>query len=198
MKHKLAHLRNENTDPKIFRELVHEISVILGVEATRDLPLENIKVQTPITEADAQIIPMENIVIVPILRAGLGMVDGLLSLFPKAKVGHVGMERDHKTHLPTDYYFKLPPTLENSIYFVVDPMLATGGSVISAIQKLKDVGIKNIRFICVISAPEGGKALQNSHPDVSIFTGGMDDKLNKNKYIVPGLGDAGDRLFGTN
>ena len=126
IKHKLAHLRNENTDSKIFSELVYEISIILGVEATRDLPLENIKVQTPITEADAQIISMENIVIVPILRAGLGMMDGLLSLLPKAKVGHIGMERDHKTHLPTDYYFKLPPTPENSIYFVVDSLRFAG------------------------------------------------------------------------
>ena len=197
MKHKLAHLRDKNTSSKVFRELVNEISLIVGIEASRDLPVNPVKIQTPLTQADAQIISMNQIVILPILRAGLGMVDALLTLFPKANVGHMGMERDEQTYIPTDYYFKLPPSSENSIYFVLDPMLATGGSVISAIEKIKDMGIKNIRFLSIISAPEGVTALQNSHPDVTIYTGALDKKLNENKYIVPGLGDAGDRLFGT-
>jgi uracil phosphoribosyltransferase len=197
MKHKLAHLRDEKTDSKLFRELVNEISIILGIEASRDLPVNRVKVQTPLTQADAQIISMNQIVILPILRAGLGMVDGLLTLFPKAKVGHLGLERDHVTHLPSEYYFKLPPHSENSICFVVDPMLATGGSVISSIEKLKDMGIKNIRFICLIAAPEGVEVLCRSHPDVDIFIGALDEKLDVNKYIIPGLGDAGDRLYGT-
>jgi len=197
MKHKLAHLRDKNTSSKVFRELVNEISLIVGIEASRDLPVNPVKIQTPLTQADAQIISMNQIVILPILRAGLGMVDALLTLFPKANAGHMGMERDEQTYIPTDYYFKLPPSSENSIYFVLDPMLATGGSVISAIEKIKDMGIKNIRFLSIISAPEGVTALQNSHPDVTIYTGALDKKLNENKYIVPGLGDAGDRLFGT-
>ncbi len=197
IEHKLTHIRDETTQPKEFRELVKEVSILLGYESAKKLPLESVEIKTPLTETLSGKIPMENIVIVPILRAGLGMVDGLVTLFPKAKVGHVGMERDHVTHLPSDYYFKLPPHTKHSIYFVVDPMLATGGSAISAIQKLKSAGAKNIRFLCLISAPEGVEALYKSHPDVDIYAGALDEKLDENKYIVPGLGDAGDRLYGT-
>ena len=197
VEHKLTHIRDETIQPKEFRELVKEVSILLGYESAKRLPLESVEIKTPLTRTHFGKISIENIVIVPILRAGLGMVDGLLSLFPKAQVGHVGMERDHITHLPSDYYFKLPPHTEHSIYFIVDPMLATGGSVIATINKLKESGAKDIRFLCLIAAPEGVEALYKFHPDVDVFTGALDEKLNENKYIVPGLGDAGDRLFGT-
>ena len=197
VEHKLTYIRDETTQPKEFRELVKEVSILLGYESAKKLPLESVEIKTPLTQTHSGKISIENIVIVPILRAGLGMVDGLLSLFPKAQVGHVGMERDHITHLPSDYYYKIPPTPGNRFFFVVDPMLATGGTVIASIQKLKDSGAKNIRFLCLIAAPEGANVLCNAHPDVKVFTGALDDRLNRDKYIVPGLGDAGDRLYGT-
>ena len=197
VEHKLTHIRDETIQPKEFRELVKEVSILLGYESAKRLPLESVEIKTPITRTQSGKISIENIVIVPILRAGLGMMDGLLSLFPKAQVGHVGMERDHITHLPSDYYYKIPPTPRNRFFFVVDPMLATGGTVIASIQKLKDSGAKNIRFLCLIAAPEGANAFCNAHPDVEVFTGALDDRLNRDKYIVPGLGDAGDRLYGT-
>ena len=197
VEHKLTYIRDETTQPKEFRELVKEVSILLGYESANKLPLKSVEIKTPLTQTYSGKISIENIVIVPILRAGLGMVDGLLSLFPKAQVGHVGMERDHITHLPSDYYYKIPPTPEDCFFFVADPMLATGGTVIASIQKLKDSGAKNIRFLCLIAAPEGANAFCNTHPDVEVFAGALDDRLNRDKYIVPGLGDAGDRLYGT-
>ena len=173
-----------------------EVSILLGYESAKRLPLESVEIKTPLTRTYSGKISIENIIIVPILRAGLGMVDGLLSLFPNAQVGHVGMERDHITHLPSDYYYKIPPTPEDRFFFVADPMLATGGTVIAAIQKLKDSGAKDIRFLCLIAAPEGADAFCNAHPDVEVFAGALDERLNRDKYIVPGLGDAGDRLYG--
>ena len=197
VEHKLTHIRDETIQPKEFRELVKEVSILLGYESAKRLPLESVEIKTPLTRTHSGKISIENIVIVPILRAGLGMVDGLLSLFPKAQVGHVGMERDHITHLPSDYYYKIPPTPEDCFFFVADPMLATGGTVIAAIQKLKDSGAKDIRFLCLIAVPEGVDAFFNAHPDVEVFAGALDERLNGDKYIVPGLGDAGDRLYGT-
>jgi len=197
VEHKLTHIRDETIQPKEFRELVKEVSILLGYESAKRLPLKSVEIKTPLTRTHSGKISIENIVIVPILRAGLGMVDGLLSLFPKAQVGHVGMERDHITHLPSDYYYKIPPTPEDCFFFVADPMLATGGTVIAAIQKLKDSGAKDIRFLCLIAVPEGVDAFFNAHPDVEVFAGALDERLNGDKYIVPGLGDAGDRLYGT-
>jgi len=197
VEHKLTHIRDETIQPKEFRELVKEVSILLGYESAKRLPLKSVEIKTPLTRTHSGKISIKNIVIVPILRAGLGMVDGLLSLFPKAQVGHVGMERDHITHLPSDYYYKIPPTPEDCFFFVADPMLATGGTVIAAIQKLKDSGAKDIRFLCLIAVPEGVDAFFNAHPDVEVFAGALDERLNGDKYIVPGLGDAGDRLYGT-
>ena len=197
VEHKLTHIRDKTIKPKEFRELVKEVSILLGYESAKRLPLESVEIKTPLTRTYSGKISIENIIIVPILRAGLGMVDGLLSLFPNAQVGHVGMERDHITHLPSDYYYKIPPTAEDRFFFVADPMLATGGTVIAAIQKLKDSGAKDIRFLCLIAAPEGADAFCNAHPDVEVFAGALDERLNRDKYIVPGLGDAGDRLYGT-
>lgn len=197
IQHKLTIMRRKETGAKDFRELLNEISMLLGYEITRDLPLDDIEIETPIQKMTAKTIAGKKLAIVPILRAGLGMVDGLLSLVPVAKVGHIGLYRDPRTHLPVEYYCKLPPDIEDRIVILVDPMLATGGSASDAITMMKKRGCKNIKLMCLVSAPEGVAKLQADHPDVDIFTASLDEKLNEHCYIVPGLGDAGDRLFGT-
>ncbi|MBQ8818440.1 MAG: uracil phosphoribosyltransferase [Clostridia bacterium] len=195
--HKLSIMRNKKTGSKDFRELLNEISMLMGYELTRDLPLEEVNIETPLTKMKAKMISGKKLAIVPILRAGLGMVDGLQSLVPVAKVGHIGLYRDPETHKPVEYYCKLPHDIEDRIVILVDPMLATGGSAVDALTMLKERGCKNIRFMCLVSAPEGVKAVQDAHPDVDIFTAALDERLNEHAYIVPGLGDAGDRIFGT-
>ena len=197
IQHKTAMIRKEDTSVKDFRELVREISTLMAYEATRNLPLEEVEITTPICNAKVKMLKGEDIAIVPILRAGLGMVDGMLALVPNAKVGHIGLYRDPETHLPVEYYCKLPNDIEKREVFVVDPMLATGGSAAAAIDFIKARGGKKIIFMCLIAAPEGIEVLQNAHPDVDIFIAAKDEKLNDHKYIVPGLGDAGDRLYGT-
>ena len=196
IQHKISMLRNADTTVKDFRALANEIALLMGYEATRDLTLEDIKVQTPLAVANGKAI-QKQVAIVPILRAGLGMVDAILSLIPAAKVGHIGLYRDHETLEPVEYYCKLPSELDQRQVLVVDPMLATGGSAVAAINFIKQRGANNIRFMCLIAAPEGVKALADAHPDIDIYCGCIDDCLNENGYIVPGLGDAGDRLFGT-
>ena len=195
--HKLSIMRNKKTGSKDFRELLDEISMLMGYELTRDLPLEEITIETPITKMKAKVIAGKKMAIVPILRAGIGMVEGLLRLVPVAKVGHIGLYRDPKTHTPVEYYSKLPADIEDRIVIVVDPMLATGGSSCDAIALLKERGCHNIRLMCLVSAPEGIAKVQAEHPDVDIYTAALDDHLNEHAYIVPGLGDAGDRIFGT-
>lgn len=190
-------MRKTETNTKDFRELAKEISMLMGFEATRNLPLEEVEIQTPMCTTRVNMLKGEDIAIVPILRAGLGFVDGMLALVPNAKVGHVGLYRDPNTHEPVEYYCKLPTDIENRQIFVVDPMLATGGSAVAAIDFIKQRGGKNITFMCLIAAPEGIEVLQNAHPDVDIYIAAKDEKLNENAYILPGLGDAGDRLFGT-
>lgn len=197
IQHKLSMMRNKKTGTREFRQLLEEISLLMGYELTRDLPLKDIPIETPITPMIGKTIAGKKLAIVPILRAGLGMVDGLLSLVPVAKVGHIGLYRDHETHLPVEYYCKLPPDISERIVILVDPMLATGGSAADALTMLKKRGCTNIRFMCLVSAPEGVKRVQEAHPDVDIFTASLDEKLNEDAYIVPGLGDAGDRIFGT-
>ena len=197
IQHKVSILRDENTSVKLFRELVSEIAQLMCFEVTRDLPLEPVKVQTPLAVAECRRIAGKKLAIVPILRAGLGMVDGMMAMIPNAKVGHVGLFRDHETLEPVKYYFKMPADITERDVIVVDPMLATGGSAIAAVQFLKDEGVKNIKFMCLIAAPEGVEAMQQAHPDVDIFVAALDDHLNEHGYIVPGLGDAGDRIFGT-
>ena len=195
--HKLSIMRNKKTGSKDFRELLEEIAMLMGYELTRDLPLEDVTIETPLTKMTAKMIAGKKLAVVPILRAGLGMVDGLLSLIPVAKVGHIGLYRDPETHLPVEYYCKLPPDINDRIVILVDPMLATGGSAADALSKLKEHGCKNIRFMCLVAAPEGVKKVQEAHPDVDIYAAALDDHLNEHAYIVPGLGDAGDRIFGT-
>ena len=197
IQHKLSIMRNKKTGSKDFRELLEEIAMLMGYELTRDLPLEDISIETPICKTTAKMISGKKLAIVPILRAGLGMVDGLLSLIPVAKVGHIGLYRDPKTHLPVEYYCKLPPDISERIVILVDPMLATGGSAVDALHMLKQHGCKHIRFMCLVAAPEGVAKVQEAHPDVDIYAAALDDHLNENAYIVPGLGDAGDRIFGT-
>ena len=197
IQHKTAMIRKTDTSVKDFRELVREIAMLMGYEATRDLPLQEVEIETPICAAKVNMLKGEDIAIVPILRAGLGLVDGLLALVPNAKVGHVGLYRDPETHLPVEYYCKLPQDLDKRKVFVVDPMLATGGSASAAIDFIKQKGGKNIVFLCLIAAPEGIEVLQKEHPDVDIYVAAKDEKLNDHAYIVPGLGDAGDRLYGT-
>lgn len=196
IQHKITMLRNEKTTVKDFRELANEIALLMGYEATKDLDLADIKVKTPITETMGKTI-VKQVAIVPILRAGLGMVDALMSLIPAAKVGHVGLYRDPETHEPVEYYCKLPTDIEKRQVLVTDPMLATGGSAIAAINFIKKRGANRIKLMNIIAAPEGVEAVQKAHPDVDIYVGALDEKLNENCYIVPGLGDAGDRLFGT-
>lgn len=197
IQHKTAMIRKTDTTVKDFRELVKEISMLMGYEATRHLPLKEVEITTPMQDAKVNMLAGEDIAIVPILRAGLGMVDGMLALVPNAKVGHIGLYRDHDTHMPVEYYCKLPADIEKREIFVVDPMLATGGSAAAAIDFIKARGGKKIVFMCLIAAPEGIEVLQKAHPDVDIFIAAKDEGLNENKYILPGLGDAGDRLYGT-
>lgn len=195
--HKVSLLRNKSTGTKEFKELVSEIATLLCYEATRDLPTEEVEIETPIAIAKTRILSGRKLALVPILRAGLGMVDGMLALIPAAKVGHIGMYRDETTLEPVEYYCKLPEDIADREVIVLDPMLATGGSAIDAIAQIKKRGAKNIKFIAIIGAPEGLKRLEEAHPDVDIYIAAMDEKLNENGYIVPGLGDAGDRIFGT-
>ena len=197
IQHKTAIIRKTDTSTKDFRQLVKEIAMLMGYEATRQLPLEEVDIETPICKTTVKMLKGEDIAIVPILRAGLGMVDGMLELVPNAKVGHVGLYRDPETHEPVEYYCKLPADIDKRQIFVVDPMLATVGSAAAAIDFVKARGGKDIIFMCLIAAPEGIEALQKAHPDVDIFIAAKDEKLNENAYIVPGLGDAGDRIFGT-
>lgn len=197
IQHKTAMIRKTETTVKDFRELVKEISMLMGYEATRNLPLKEVEITTPMQDAKVNMLAGEDIAIVPILRAGLGMVDGMLALVPNAKVGHIGLYRDPETHEPVEYYCKLPADIEEREIFVVDPMLATGGSAAAAIDFIKARGGKKIIFMCLIAAPEGIEVLQKAHPDVDIFIAAKDECLNENKYILPGLGDAGDRLYGT-
>ena len=197
IQHKVTLLRDKNTPSKDFRELVNEISMLMCYEATRDLPLKEIEIETPMTMAKAKIISGRKLAFVPILRAGLGMIDGMLALVPAAKVGHIGMYRDPKTHLPHEYYSKLPVDIEERDVILLDPMLATGGSAIDAVSAVKKRSPHSIKFVCIIAAPEGIEALSKAHPDVTIYAAAKDEYLNENKYIIPGLGDAGDRIFGT-
>ena len=197
IQHKISWIRREDTGSKDFRTLISEIAMLMCYEATRDLELADVEIQTPICKTTAKELKGKKLAVVPILRAGLGMVDGMLAMIPSAKVGHIGLYRDPETLKPVEYYCKLPADCAEREVFVVDPMLATGGSSIAAIQLLKDKGCKSIRLLCIIAAPEGVKAMQEAHPDVDIYIGAMDQKLNDNGYIVPGLGDAGDRIFGT-
>ncbi len=197
VQHKLSIMRDKNTGSKEFRELLNEIGMLVAYEVTRDLPLQDVEVETPICKCTTKMLAGRKLGVVPILRAGLGMVDGILSLVPAAKVGHVGLYRDPETKKPVEYYCKLPADAQERLLIVVDPMLATGGSSIAAIQFLKDRGCKNIRLMCLIGAPEGIKALEEAHPDVDLYIAAVDEKLDDHCYIVPGLGDAGDRLFGT-
>ncbi len=199
IEHKLTILRDKNTGTKDFRDLVNELARLLAYEVSRDLPLEDIEIETPLVKSTQKAIAGKKVVIAPILRAGLGMVDGILDLIPAARVGHVGLYRDEETMQPVEYFVKMPSNLEDRQVYLVDPMLATGGSAIAAIDSVIERGAKaeNIKFICLVAAPEGVKAMQDAHPDVEIFTAGLDEKLNEDAYIVPGLGDAGDRLFGT-
>lgn len=198
IQHKIGIIRNEETEHKLFRELVSEISMLMAYEVTRDLPLEDAVVKTPIREANIKKLDStQSIAIIPILRAGLGMVDGMLKLLPNAKVGHVGLYRDPVTMEPVEYYCKLPSDIESSMCIVLDPMLATGGSGKAAVDFLKAKGAKQIKFMCLIAAPEGIAVLHDAHPDIDIFCAAEDEGLNEHKYIIPGLGDAGDRLFGT-
>ena len=195
--HKLAVLRNKETPVKEFRELVNEISGLMCYEATRNLPLQDVEVETPIATAKCKMLAGKKLAIVPILRAGLGMVDALVDLIPSAKIGHIGLYRDPVTHEPVEYYCKLPEDVGNRVTFVVDPMLATGGSAVAAIDFLKKHGCKNIIMMNIIGCPEGIKRVQEAHPDVEMYLAACDEKLNDHAYIVPGLGDAGDRIFGT-
>ena len=195
--HKLTLMRDINCGTKDFRQLLSEIAMLMAYEVTRELPLEEVEIETPICKCKSKIISGKKLGIVPILRAGLGMVDGVLALVPTAKVGHIGLYRDPETHLPVEYYCKLPMDVAERDLIVVDPMLATGGSSIAAIDFIKRRGSKSITLMCLVGCPEGIEAVQKAHPDVNIYIAAIDEKLNENKYIVPGLGDAGDRLFGT-
>ncbi len=197
IQHKIGIIRREETGSKDFRTLVSEIAMLMCYEATRDLKLADVEIATPICKTIAKELKGKKLAIVPILRAGLGMVDGMLTMVPAAKVGHIGLYRDPATLEPVEYYCKLPEDCANREVFVVDPMLATGGSSVAAIQMLKDKGVKNIRLMCIIAAPEGVKKMQDAHPDVDIYIGALDERLNDHGYIIPGLGDAGDRIFGT-
>ena len=197
VQHKLALLRDKETGTKAFRELVSELAMLMGYEVTRDLPLQEVEVETPITKASFKMLANEKLAVVPILRAGLGMADGMMNLIPHAKMGHIGLYRNPDTLMPTGYYCKLPDDIAERDTIIVDPMLATGNSAIEAIRLVKNAGAKTIRLVCLISAPEGVYAIQKAYPDVDIYVASIDEKLNDHGYIVPGLGDAGDRLFGT-
>ena len=197
VQHKLSKLRDKNTNNKAFRELVNELAMLMCYEVTRDFPLVEVDIETPMQWAKFKMLANEKVAIIPILRAGLGMADGMMSLMPSAKVGHIGMYRNPDTLMPTAYYCKLPDDIEERVAILVDPMLATGNSAIAGIDALKKGGTKNIRLVCLLGAPEGIYAVQKAHNDVDIYVASIDEKLNDHGYIVPGLGDAGDRLFGT-
>ncbi len=197
IQHKIGYIRRIDTGTKDFRQTISEIAMLICYEATRDLQLQDVDIETPICRTTVKELKGRKLCVVPILRAGLGMVDGMLALIPAAKVGHIGLYRDPETLKPVEYYCKMPADVTEREVFVVDPMLATGGSSVAAIQMLKDRGCKHIHFMCIIAAPEGLKAMQEAHPDVDIYVGSLDEKLNEHGYIVPGLGDAGDRIFGT-
>ena len=197
LQHKLAILRDKQTSVKEFRELVSEISTLMCYEATRDLPVEQVEVETPIATAKVNKISGKKMAVVPILRAGLGMVDGIVTLVPSCKVGHIGLYRDPDTLQPVEYYCKMPKDIASREVLIVDPMLATGGSATAAIQFIKNYGCKHVKLMCIIAAPEGVKRIEEDHPDVEVFVAAVDEKLNEHGYIVPGLGDAGDRIFGT-
>jgi len=197
IQHKLSHLRDKHTGTKEFRELISEISGLMCYEATRNLPTEEAEVETPVGIAKTRVLSGRKLAVVPILRAGLGMVDGILQLIPAAKVGHIGLYRDPETHQPVEYYCKLPSDISEREVFVVDPMLATGGSAVDAIHLIKQRGALSIHFLCIIAAPEGLELLTKTHPDVNVYCAALDERLNDHAYIVPGLGDAGDRIFGT-
>ncbi len=197
VQHKLSIMRQKETGSKDFRQLLKEISLLMGYEITRDLPLADIEIETPISKMTASRVLGRKLAVVPILRAGLGMVDGLLDLVPVARVGHIGLYRDEKTHKPVVYYCKLPEDIQERLVIVTDPMLATGGSSCDALDMLKERGCTNIKLMCLVAAPEGIEKVQAAHPDVDIYVAAIDERLNENAYIVPGLGDAGDRIFGT-
>lgn len=197
IQHKISYIRRAELGSKDFREMISEIAMLMCYEATRDLKLQDVKINTPICQTMQKELAGKKLAIVPILRAGLGMVEGLLAMIPAAKVGHIGLYRDPETLEPVEYYCKLPADCDEREVFVVDPMLATGGSCAAAISLLKEKGVKNIRFLCIIAAPEGVERMRKEHPDVDIYIGALDEKLNDHGYIVPGLGDAGDRIFGT-
>jgi uracil phosphoribosyltransferase len=197
IQHKLTFIRNKDTNTKDFRELVDEVAMLMAYEITRDIPLQSIEVETPVQKTEAKVISGRMLGLIPILRAGLGMVDGMLKMIPAAKIGHIGLFRDPQTLQPVEYYINLPTDATNRLLIVIDPMLATGGSAIAAINSLKSRGCEQIKMMCLIAAPEGVEALQRAHPDVEIYTAALDEKLNDHGYIVPGLGDAGDRMFGT-
>lgn len=195
--HKIGIIRKKETGTREFRDMVSEIGALITYEATKDLKLQDVEIETPICKTTVKELAGKKLAVIPILRAGLGMVEGVLTMIPSAKVGHIGLYRNEETLEPVEYYCKIPKDCDERDVFVVDPMLATGGSAIAAIQMLKDHGVKNMRFLCIIAAPEGVKKLQEAHPDVDIYIGALDEHLNENGYIVPGLGDAGDRIFGT-
>ncbi len=197
IQHKISLMRDKNTGSKEFRELVSEVATLMCYEATRDLPLAEVEIETPVAVAKTKVISGRKLAFVPILRAGLGMVDGVLNLVPAAKIGHIGMYRDPQTLKPVEYYCKLPVDIAQREVIVIDPMLATGGSAIDALSLLKEKGVAQLKFMCIIAAPEGLNALTEAHPDVDIYCGVLDERLNEHGYIVPGLGDAGDRIFGT-
>ena len=197
IQHKIGLIRRKETGTKDFRQTISEIAMLICYEATRDMQLDDVEIETPICKTTVKELKGKKLAVVPILRAGLGMVDGMLQLIPSAKVGHIGLYRDPVTVKPVEYYCKLPADCNEREVFVVDPMLATGGSSVAAIQMLKDKGCKNIHFMCIIAAPEGVEAMKKAHPDVDMYIGALDEKLNEHSYIVPGLGDAGDRIFGT-
>jgi len=199
IQHKLTMIRQKDCGTKVFREVVNEISMLMAYEVSRDLPLENVEIETPLVKTTLKTLAGKKVAIIPILRAGLGMVDGILELIPAAKIGHVGMYRDHDTLQPVEYFVKLPSDISERQLFVVDPMLATGGSAVAAIDALLKRGAQpnSIKFCCLVAAPEGVKVLQDAHPEIEIYAAALDERLNENGYILPGLGDAGDRLFGT-
>ncbi|WP_314349252.1 uracil phosphoribosyltransferase [Granulicatella elegans] len=199
IQHKLTMIRQKDCGTKVFREVVNEISMLMAYEVSRDLPLEDVEIETPLVKTTLKTLAGKKVAIIPILRAGLGMVDGILELIPAAKIGHVGMYRDHDTLQPVEYFVKLPSDISERQLFVVDPMLATGGSAVAAIDALLKRGAhpQSIKFCCLVAAPEGVKVLQEAHPEIDIYAAALDERLNENGYILPGLGDAGDRLFGT-
>lgn len=197
IEHKISYIRSKDVGTKEFREVIGEIAQLMCYEATRDLKMKEVEIETPVARTTGRVLDGKKLAIVPILRAGIGMVDGMLSLIPAAKVGHIGLYRDPETLEPVEYYCKLPSDCEERQVFVVDPMLATGGSSAAAVSMLKEKGVKNIRFLCIIAAPEGVERMREEHPDVALYIGALDERLNDHGYIVPGLGDAGDRIFGT-